>query len=182
MRWSEVFRRLRSAPGVYKVADGYEADVIGAASGMGVPKVRDGSMYGNYTAVLPLADGVVLLLDAYGVPMGERLPSGVRVIGPLAIRLLCRALDLEPPRRMSGEATRPDDAELDRALARQLSLPAERQEEFAREYLGVSDSRSLTAAVERLGQRPLIDEQGISSPDVGSAGPRPGRASAAGNA
>ncbi|MEU4366685.1 hypothetical protein [Micromonospora chersina] len=110
--WSKVFRRSRISPYVFVVAEAAADQVDQVVAGLGLPRATSNSLLDNAHWATPLLDGAVTRLLTYGLPA---LPSGTRVYGHRALRLLCHLMDLRAPARaLTGERHVPD---IDQLLA-----------------------------------------------------------------
>ncbi len=155
--WREVFRRSDMAPRVWVVDGAFTQRVWKVVGEAGLPVSRSSGLFSNSTWSAPLLDGVVIALDTYGFP---QMPSGTRVIGNDAMRLLCLKLGLEPPKRRLS-----DDPELvsgDELLERFESFrrrPLDTLDAQADVGVGVSDRSGIRAVVRR-----LFDDVELSEP------------------
>lgn len=109
-RWSEVFHRSRISPYVFVVAKSSETDVLSVVQGLEMPEASWTAMFSDGHWSWPLLDGAVAKYWGYGMP---RIPSGVRVYGHSAMRLLCHFMSLRAPDRpLKGEQIVPTAEEL----------------------------------------------------------------------
>lgn len=148
--WKAGFTRSRVSPLVFNVRAEHEGAVLGALQEEEVLELRENMIFGNFYLAWPLLDGVVILLDRYGLSWGD-LPSGIRVIGPRPLRLLCLLTGLRPPsRRLVGEHDVPTPEQLRSDLEGQRRRGPDELEQQARRAMLVDDPADLKRAVRDL--------------------------------
>ena len=146
--WQALFHRSRISPFVFVVARAQADRVQRSLNETGLPSWGSGTRIGNFYTVTPLLDGLVHRLRTCGLP-GMR--SGLRVIGPRPLRLLCDLLNLAPPtRRLAREVAIPTRDELLAELAAHRAMPQERLAAQARLGIGVADTSGMQRLVEQL--------------------------------
>ncbi len=146
--WRHVFHRSRMSPYIFVVNRVYVPQVRAVVNGLELPTWSSINMFDNCYWVTPLLDGLVQLLDAYGLPP---VPSGFRVFGHRPLRLLCCLLRLRPPSRLlAGESVIPTPEELLAELAAQRVMPEDCLAAQVRLGIGTGDTRSMQWTVEQL--------------------------------
>jgi len=160
--WTTRFTRSRIAPGVFNFK--WNLDEVPwnfleqLLADVGLPTVTDQQYLSNGYRSTPILGGFRIELGRYG--FGPSMPTGERIVGFDAFRLLCVLLDLEGPRRLKGEPPLRTEAELRDMLRLQVAKPEDELLERAKLGLGIyraEQVRELAQVAEAGAKKVLFD-------------------------
>lgn len=155
-RWSEVFRRSTISPVVFNVRKESTEAVVEALRTASLRRVTHRTTLGSpassgdeaYAATAILDGYVVELLKRWGLPVGDSLRSGMRVVGTDPMRLLSLLLELQPPTRsLKGEERVPATKDLLTGLAEQTRQSDAQLDSAAERGIGIRDASELLKLV-----------------------------------
>lgn len=148
-KWSEGFSKSSVVPGVFLVKDDFKQSVAHLLTECGVPHHWQGGLFCTSYRAFPVLDGYVIDSANEGSPFG-RIPSGKRVIGANALRLLCYRLGVKQPRRFDYEKSVPHGEQLEIDFQIQLQSKSEALNEDDRGLLFPRNNADLTLLVVKL--------------------------------
>ena len=144
--WTTRFTSSRIASGVFnfKTLDDEPSDFLETfLADVGLPTATQQELFSNGYRSTPILGGFRIELGRYG--FGASVPTGERIVGFDAFRLLCVLLDLEGPRRLKGEPPLRTESELRDLLRLQVARPAEELLERAKLGLGIDAAEKVRA-------------------------------------
>ena len=146
--WTTRFTSSRIVPGVFNFKFSGESPwfLQELLANIGLPTVTDQQYLSNGYRSTPILGGFRIELGRYG--FGPCMPSGERIVGFDAFRLLCLLLDVEGPRRLKGEPPLRPEAELRAMLQLQLARPEDELLERAKLGLGIDRADQVRALAE----------------------------------